>query len=111
MISNTATLPNYLFNYFLACIFILIFMLILWIGYVIFYERIFPKYLKNFFRIKTEKFFNRRSIHENINFEILVKIREQSHRLLPYKQLISMENNQQNIVNQLQNKSILTYPD
>jgi hypothetical protein len=75
-------------------------MLILWIIYVIFYEQIFPKYLKNIFQIKTQNYFYRRSIHENINFEILVKIREQSHRLLPYKHLITMKNARKNLLRQ-----------
>jgi hypothetical protein len=67
--------------------------------------------MKNIFQIKTQNYFNQRSIHENINFEILVKIREQSYRLLPYKDLTSMKTNRKNLlrqninqlVNQLQN--------
>jgi hypothetical protein len=80
MISNTAILTNYTFNYFLACIFILILLFIIWIIYVIFYEKIWKKNSK-----KKETFFSQRSINDNINFEMLVKIREQSQRLLPYK--------------------------
>jgi len=82
MISNTSTLTSYTFNYFLNCIFILVLMFILWIISVIFYQKILPKYSKK------ENFFQQRIIHDNINFEILVKIREQSHQLLPYKDKI-----------------------
>ncbi|CAF1240120.1 unnamed protein product [Rotaria sordida] len=88
MISNTATLTSYTFTYFLACIFILIFMIILWMIYVIFYEKIYKKYSKYFFQLKKETFFVPRSINDNINFEMLVKIREQSQRLLPYQHII-----------------------
>ncbi len=56
-------------------------MLILWIIYVIVYETISPEF-------QTENFFIRRTINEQINFEILVKIREQSSRLLPYQDRI-----------------------
>ncbi|CAF4316835.1 unnamed protein product [Rotaria sp. Silwood2] len=89
MISNTSTLTSYTFTYFLACIFILILMIILWIIYVIFYEKIYKKYWKYFFQLKKETFFVRKSINDNINFEMLVKIREQSQKLLPYKHIIS----------------------
>lgn len=63
-------------------------MVILWIGYAIIHEQILPKYVKKYFHPKTKSFFTRRSINERINFEILMKIREQSSRLLPYKDLI-----------------------
>ncbi|CAF4363238.1 unnamed protein product [Rotaria magnacalcarata] len=66
MISNTATLTSYTFTYFLACIFILILM---------------------------EAFFTSRSTNDHINFKMLVKIREQSQKLLPYEYLISERNN------------------
>lgn len=59
-------------------------MVILWIGYATIYEQILLKY----FHPQTKSFFTRRSINERINFEILMKIREQSSRLLPYKDLI-----------------------
>ncbi|CAF4701567.1 unnamed protein product, partial [Rotaria sp. Silwood1] len=88
MISNTATLTSYTFTYFFACILILILMIILWILYIIFYEKILKKYWKYFFQLKNENFFQQKSINNNINFEILVKIREQSYRLLPYKHMI-----------------------
>jgi hypothetical protein len=87
MISNTPTLTSYTFNYFLDCILILILMFILWIIYVIFHERIFKKYWKYFLQLKKETFFIRRSINDNMNFEMLVKIREQSQRLLPYRHM------------------------
>ena len=93
MISNTATLTNYTFTYFIACIFMLIFMFILWIIYVIFYEKIFKEHWNHFLHIKKDSFFIQRSINRNnsINFEMLVKIREQSQKLLPHKHVISIK--------------------
>ncbi|CAM4939242.1 unnamed protein product [Rotaria socialis] len=93
MISNTATLTSYTFTYFLACIFILILMVILWIINIIFYEKIYKKYWRYFFQIKKETFFTPRSTNDHISFKMLVKIREQSQKLLPYKYLISERNN------------------
>jgi hypothetical protein len=89
MISNTPTLISYTFNYYLACIIILILMIISWIIYVIVYEKILKKRWKYFFEMKKEKFFEKRSINDKINFEMLINIREQSQKLLPYKYLIS----------------------
>lgn len=70
-------------------------MTILWIGYAIFHEQILPKYIRNYFHQHKEKFFTHRSIDDSINVEILMKIREQSYRLLPYKTLINSKHNQQ----------------
>ena len=113
MISNTATLPNYLFNYLLACILISIVMLISWLIYVFFYDQIFPKYFPKLFQMKQKTYFTQRMISENNNFEILVQIRAQSNRLLPYQTLIHQQANQKNLlqkhikqlVNQINNLS------
>ncbi len=64
-------------------------MIISWIIYVIVYEKILKKRWKYFFEMKKEKFFEKRSINDKINFEMLINIREQSQKLLPYKYLIS----------------------
>ncbi|CAF1029230.1 unnamed protein product [Adineta steineri] len=90
MISNTPTLTSYTFNYFFNCILILILMFILWINYVIFYEKI---YRKIFVQLKKENFFVHRPINDHINFEMLVKIREQSQKLLPYRYLLIKDEN------------------
>jgi hypothetical protein len=58
-------------------------MIILWI----IYEKNLNKY---FPQLKTEIFFTKRSINENMNFEMLVQIREQSYKLLPYQHMISI---------------------
>ena len=92
--SNTPTLPSYLFGYFLAWIFLLIVMTLLWIGYALFYEQILPKYVRNYFRQQREKFFTHRPINDSMNVEILMKIREQSSRLLPYKNLVTFQSKQ-----------------
>lgn len=82
MISNTPIITNYLFNYFLACIFILILLLILWI--------IFDKKIVV---LKKEKCFVERIINDNNkNLEVLVQIREQSQKLLPYQNKIICPN-------------------
>ncbi|CAF1064916.1 unnamed protein product [Adineta steineri] len=90
MISNTPTLTSYTFNYFFNCILILILMFILWINYVIFYEKI---YRKIFIQLKKENFFVHRPMNGHINFEMLVKIREQSQKLLPYRYLLIKDEN------------------
>ncbi|CAF1161654.1 unnamed protein product [Adineta steineri] len=90
MISNTPTLTSYTFNYFFNCILILILMFILWINYVIFHEKI---YRKIFVQLKKETFFVHRPINDHINFEMLVKIREQSQKLLPYRYLLIKDEN------------------
>ncbi len=89
-------------------------MVILWIIFVIFYEKILQKYYRNFFSLKKENFFRRKLINDNINFEMLVKIREQSEKLLPYKDKIlknssKLQQHIQQLVNQINN--IKTYPD
>ncbi|CAF0956607.1 unnamed protein product [Adineta steineri] len=90
MISNTPTLTSYTFNYFFNCILILILMFILWINYVIFYEKI---YRKIFVQLKKENLFVYRPINDHIDFEMLVKIREQSQKLLPYRYLLIKDEN------------------
>lgn len=85
MISNTATLTSYANTYFLACLIMLMFMFILWAIYVMFHEKIARKYSKNFRQFNKQTFFVRRTITDHMNFEMLVKIREQSSKLLPYR--------------------------
>lgn len=63
-------------------------MIILWIICVIYYEKFSKKHWKYFHQTKQETFFEHRSINDNINFEILVKIREQSYKLLPYEHIL-----------------------
>ncbi|CAF1020143.1 unnamed protein product [Adineta ricciae] len=87
VISNTPTLTSYTFNYLLACILILIVMCVFWVVYVIFSEKILRKYWKNFFQSKRESFFVKRSINDHMNFEMLVKIREQSQNSLTNKKM------------------------
>lgn len=91
MISNTPTLTSYTWTYFVACLCILLFLLIIWLVYVLFYQTLFKSSWKYFYRVPDEQYFVRRSINENRNLDILVRIREQSQRLLPYRHIIPLD--------------------
>lgn len=87
MLSSTPTVASYAFSYFLAAIVILVLMCILWLAFVFFHPRAARSDERKAQRLAPPPFFASRPLDNHLDFETLVKIREQSPALLPYPSL------------------------
>jgi hypothetical protein len=97
MISNTSTIISYTWNYFFACLCILIIQLLIWLIYSQCYSIMLRDKYSNSFSRQSRQYFVRRTIYEHKNVDLLVRLRQQSTRLLPYAHIIvsTMSNGKQ----------------
>ena len=89
MISNTPTVTSYTFSYFGMSACILAVMMLHWMVHVVVVEQVFRTYWKYSLRVNSETFFRARTINERVDLQTLVRLRQQSTRLLPYPGLLS----------------------